>query len=198
MSKKIRKSAGSVSSILLILLLLLMVVTLIAFVVLKIKGTKKAGGADATDSSSVVNEIPKPVYEATIGDVKLTFESADNLGNSVKSSDKIYQNQEPVTTTEKFIRVVVSAQNKGKITLPQSSWKVGNIVDSEGREFASIDNQVYFLLPSPNLCESSMKPEFNPVPCVKIYEVSTESTGLKVMVSATGSKESFLLDLDVR
>ncbi len=198
MSKKSNKSSGSVSSILLILLLVLMVITVIAFVVLKIKSAKKSDGTGANINSGIVAEIPKPVYEATIGDVKLMFESADNLGNSVKSNDRIYQNQKPITTTEKFIRVVVSAQNKGKVTLPQGSWKVGNIVDSEGREFVAIDNQLYFLLPNPNLCESAMKPAFDPVPCVKIYEVSKESTGLKVMVTATGSKESSLLDLDVK
>ena len=63
-------------------------------------------------------------------------------------------------------------------------------------------------LPNPNPCGERLQPAFDPTPCKKIYEVSKESTGLKVEVK-TGKNntatnlsskkiDSFLIDLIVR
>ena len=98
--------------------------------------------------------------------------------------------------------MVVGAQNKSKVNLPQYSWDLGNIVDEEGRNFVPITNQAYFWLPVPDLCGALLKPEFDPIPCTRLYEVSKESTKLKIQVltlSATSSKkDQALLDLNVR
>jgi len=90
-----------------------------------------------------------------------------------------------LVTTEKFIKVTIGAQNKGKSNVLQSSWDIGNIIDSDGRNFIPIINQAYFWLPKIDLCGSILKPEFEPTPCVKIYEVSKASDSLKIEVNAT-------------
>ena len=109
--------------------------------------------------------------------------------------------QENLTTTERFIKVIVGAQNKSKINTRRGAWDLGNIIDSEGRNFISIDVRTYAFLPRPNLCSTLLKPEFEPVPCVRFYEVSKESDGLKLEVgfmSANSSKmQKGLLDLPI-
>jgi len=182
--------SGQVSNMILILAVALIIVIVIIFVVIRINATKNANDAKSANPS----ETPKPVYETTIGEVRFVFKSAVDLGNILKSKNNIYQ--QDLTTTEKFIQVTIGAQNKGKTDLQQQSWDVGNIIDSDGRNFVSINNQAYYFLPSPNLCGVVLKPEFDPVPCVKLYEVSKASKGLKIEVNAIGSsskrQESFM------
>jgi hypothetical protein len=105
-----------------------------------------------------------------------------------------------LSTTEKFIKVTVAAQNKGKVNLPQFSWDIGNLVDSDGRNFVPINEKAYYFLPQPSLCGEVLKPEFEPTPCVKLYEVSKASTNLKIMLTASGTtskKEAALIDIVV-
>ena len=47
----------------------------------------------------------------------------------------IPKSQKDLTTTEKFIKVTIGGQNKGKIDTPMNVWNLGNIIDSEGRNF---------------------------------------------------------------
>ncbi len=181
------KSSGKISSILLILAAILIVVIVVVFVVIRTAAIKNANNAKSANSPNPT-ETPKPVYETTIGDVKFIFESAEDLGGVLKSKNSNYQ--QDLTTTEKFVKVIIGAQNKGKINFPSQSWDVGNIVDSDGRNFISINDQAYYFLPAQNLCGALLKPEFEPVPCIKLYEVSKSSTKLKVGVNVTNQSSS--------
>ena len=93
--------------------------------------------------------------------------------------------------------MIVRAQNKGKNDLKKFSWDIENIVDSVGRNFPP-SSRAYNFLPKPNLCGAILKPEFEPTPCVKIYEVSKVSTNLKLEVTAlgqNGKKQMAYIDL---
>jgi hypothetical protein len=194
MLKKLKKSAGQVSTILLVLAVVLIVLVIAVFVVLKINASKTA--ATVKKNAPVTQNMPpKPVYDTSIGDVRFVFESAQDLGNILIGRDQTLK------TTERFIKIIIGAQNTGKFDIQQYSWDIGNIIDGDGRNFVSIDNQAYDFLPNPNLCQSTLKPDFTPVPCIKFYEVSKASTKLKVEVNTTdpntGRKKESFLDLVV-
>jgi hypothetical protein len=197
MFKKINPSSGKASSILLILAVMLLVLIVGVFLFVKFGATKKS---DATATDTQVQEgPPPPVYETQVGDIKFVFQLAQDLGNRLKSP---YSYQKDLTTTERFIKVTIGAQNKGKNATVQGAWDVGNIVDSEGRNFVDITTQAYFYLPSSeNHCGDILKPEFDLTPCTKLYEVSKESTALKVRVHANGAAtgdKGDLLDIDIK
>lgn len=172
----LKKNTGKISSAILILAALLVIVIIIVFVVLKVSSVKNTPNTPATNNSTTTPvQPPKPVYDATIGDIKFIFESAQDLGSVLESKSGYQQN---LTTTEKYIKVIIGAQNKGKTNLQQGAWDIGSIVDSDGRNFVSINEQAYSFLPNPNTCGALLKPEFEPTPCVKLYEVSRESLAL--------------------
>lgn len=188
--------SGQTSKIIIILALVVIVIIVIAFGVTKFIATKKQGASKSEvpgDTTTKPSEPTKPIYETTLSDIKFILESSEDLGNVLKSNVSY---QKDLTTTERFIRVVIGAQNKEKNNIAQYAWNVGNIVDSDGRNFVSINDKAYSLLPKPDLCGALLKPEFEPIPCVKYYEVSKISTNLKVTVKVTvpKNKES-LIDL---
>lgn len=186
--KKIQKSAGQISGILLILGIILFVVIVVVFVIIRGNSIKNASKATSKNNSENSNQPPKPIYETTISDVRFVFESAQDLGSVLQSKDVRYQPN--LTTTEKFIKVIIGAQDKGKVNVVRGSWDVGNIVDSDGRNFVSINDQAYYFLPNQTLCGALLKPEFEPIPCIKLYEVSRASTNLKIEVNFTGQNSS--------
>jgi hypothetical protein len=109
----------------------------------------------------------------------------------------------------KFIQVTIGAQNEGTANTEQNSWNIGNIVDSKGRNFVPLQGYtIQPWIPNPDLCGVLLKPAFDPTPCVKIYEVSKESSGLKIEVEtgkdntannfSSGKIDSFLIDLIVK
>ena len=184
---KFNKSTGKVSTILLVLAIILIIVIVVVFIVLKINATRnsKNSNPQQNNADTTTNELPKPVYETTIGDIRLLLQSSQDLGNVLKSQNSY---QYDVKTTERFIRVVIAAQNKGKKNTGQYAWSIGNIIDSEGRNFIP-SGRAYYFLPSPDLCGAVLEPEFEPIPCTKMYEVSRVSTGLKIEVFNTGVKK---------
>lgn len=184
MPTKLQTSSGKVSTILLVLGAMLIVLIVGIFIFLRINALKNSADSQNNSNDQTQNEPPKPVYETQIGDVRFVFLSAIDKGSVLQSQNSGYQ--QPLTTTERFIQVTVGAQNKGKVNLQQGSWDIGNIVDSEGRNFVSINNQAYFYLPLSNACQNLLKPEFQPSPCIKLYEVSRESKGLKIQVMTSG------------
>jgi len=194
---------GQVSRLLLILAIIVFVAGIIVFIVIK---------ATTVPPKPVMDQPvgPKVVYEATLGDIKFTFQEARDRGKILTGSSSRYPDwQKDLVTTEKYIVVTIGAQNKGKENIPDRVWDIGNIVDSEGRNYVSLDNIADAWQPDPNLCGALLKPEFAPTPCVKIYEVSRISTGLKIVISVqkkdnsanyssdTSKKEETLLDLIV-
>jgi len=148
-------------------------------------------------------EKPKPVYEVTIGDIKVSLVKAVDLGNRLKASDVSkefkHSNIKDRVTTEKFIEVVVEGQNIGKETTPTGAWDIGNIIDEKGRIFQPLSkNEVSFWLPENNNCQMKLKPGFTPSLCAKIYEVAKISKKLKVEVlpgSSAKKEKKKLIDL---
>ena len=182
--KKIKKSStfskqsGQVSRLLLVLAIIIFVAAVIVFVVLK--------ATSAPAKPIVVEQTgPKVVYEATLGNIKFTFQEARDMGKTLVGTKSRFPDwQKNLITTEKYIMVTVGAQNKGKENIPERVWDIGDIVDSEGRKYVPLENIADAWRPDPNLCSTLLKPEFAPTPCVKIYEVSRISAGLKINVSA--------------
>lgn len=189
---KINYSSGAVSKLLLFLAVAILVVIIVVFIVINMVGGKKPADTKSETENPENVEPPKPVYEATMQDVKFIFQEAENLGSILKAKTTYEQD---LKTTEKFIKITVGAQNKGKNNLAQYAWDMGNIVDSEGRVFIPYD-KAYFFLPKPDLCGAILKPEFLAVPCVKIYEVSKLSKDLKIEVKVNDpKKEATFLDI---
>ena len=190
---KTNYSSGAVSKLLLFLAVAILVIIIIVFVVLKITSGKKA--APATNNQTTENQVPEPpksVFDTTLGDVKFTLQDARNLGSVLKAKNNY---ETDVTTTEKFIQVTIGAENTGKNNLDQYVWDLGNIVDSDGRNFLP-DQQAYSFLPKPDKCGAILKPAFKAIPCIKIYEVSRISKNLKIEVKITQPKKmSAFLDL---
>ena len=192
MNKKFAK--GQVSTTLIIIAVVLFVAIVVVYLAIRFSSGNFFQPKQETTSEGQPSE---PIYEVIIGDTRFLFESAEDLG-SVLSSESLtstYKSEE--VTTEKFIRVIVRAQNKGKNDLKKFSWDIENIVDSVGRNFPP-SSRAYNFLPKPNLCGAILKPEFEPTPCVKIYEVSKVSTNLKLEVKAlgqNGKKQMAYIDL---
>ena len=128
-----------------------------------------------------------------IGDIRFVLQSSLDLGNYLKGSNSGYSD---IQTSERFIKVTIGAQNKGKVETANYGWDVGNIIDSEGRIFSPITNRAYYFLPKPDLCGASMKPEFALVSCVRMYEVSKKSEGVKIeVVNKLSGSPAVLMDL---
>lgn len=202
-NKKYNKEAGQVARLFLILAIVILVAVIIVFIVMR---------AATAPPKPVVEQPtgPEILYEAQLGDVKFTFIEARDMGKVLLGSKSNRPDwQKDLTTTEKFIIVTIGAQNKGKENVPERVWDLGNIIDSEGRIYEPLGQTANPWRPDPNLCGELLKPEFAPLYCVKVYEVSRVSTGLKIVVSASKKqsdgdysssdkdKETALIDLIV-
>ncbi|OGZ79359.1 MAG: hypothetical protein A2358_00120 [Candidatus Staskawiczbacteria bacterium RIFOXYB1_FULL_37_44] len=203
--------AGQASRLLLVLAIIVLVAAVIVFLVMKM------AEKPAAPSNNPVTTVPVPVYDQQLGNIRFIFESALDKGGVLKASEIIktqygssYQKDLNVSNTgAKFIQITIGAQNKGTENTEQGAWDIENIVDSEGRNFVPLDQYaVQPWLPNPNLCGALLKPAFDPTPCVKIYEVSKASTGLKIRIRTGKDNKSsnlssskadvFLLDLIVK
>lgn len=193
---KTNVQSGYISRTLIILAVVVLLAAGFVYGVIKYASVRKSQSLE--DANKTAQEPPKPIYETTIGDTRFLFDSAADLGPVISSKTSYQQN---LVTTEKFIKVTVRAQNKAKADTFSQTWGIGNIIDSDGRNFIEDPNAFYFL-PNPNLCGAILKPEFEPTPCVKIYQVSKVSTHLKVKVWITpadsSKKQESLLDLKIR
>jgi len=191
MKSKKSLQSGQISRVLIILAAVILVVLVVIFIV----GRFAAKNPIFTRPAQEEQKVPEPEYETTFQNTRFVFISAEDMGNVLKGRADFFQKD--LVTTEKFIRVTVGAQNKGKTNLEQYSWDVGSIVDSDGRNFVPITGAYYFL-PQPDLCGALLKPEFEPTPCVKINEVSKASTNLKITLTSKGQnqkKQAALIDI---
>jgi len=202
---KFNKQSGQASKLLLVLAVVVLFAVIITFLVLKM--AEKPPAPKPPD----VTTIPIPVYEKQIGDIYFVFESSIDKGGVLKASEAIntqYSSQKDLVISNlgaKFIQVTIGAKNVGTMNTDKGSWEIENIVDSKNREFVpSTRANVKEWLPVQDLCGTLLKPAFDPTPCTQMYEVSKESTGLKVRVMAkknvtgSGKDESFLIDLIVK
>ena len=126
----------------------------------------------------------QPVYETKLGDIRFVFQSSIDKGN-VLSASKVtntqyaYSTLKDLVTTEKFIQVTVGAQNKGFVNIESGAWDLGRIITADGRTFEPLEGYtINPWLPTSSSCKALLKPNFDPVPCTKIYEVSKDSAGL--------------------
>lgn len=188
-----KSERGQISKIIIILAGAVLLVTIVVFLAVKFFGSGRLPTTAKKDTTQEETEPPKPVYEITIGDIKFVMQSSVNLGSVLESE---YAYGQDKFTTDRFIKVTVSAQNKGKVDTAYLTWEVGNIIDSEGRIFPP-NRQTYQYLPQPDLCGAILKPEFTPVFCVRIHEVSNKSTDLKIEVINKAQKRKELLDLNL-
>ncbi len=205
---KINKESGQASKLLLVLAVVVLAAVIIVYLVMKI--AEKPPAPPPTTGT----EIILPIYEQTLGNIRFVFESSLDKGNTLKVSEiknvqYISSSQKNLVTGEKFIQVTVGAQNIGTKNIEQNAWGMGNIVDSEGRNFEPLEGySIAPWLPNPDLCGTLLKPAFDPTPCTKIYEVSKASTGFKIKVMTgkenssnnfgSGKIESALIDLIVK
>jgi len=200
MFKKFNKELGQVSKLLLVLAVIVLAAIVITYLVMRAATAPPPPPVDNTT-------IPQPVYEQTLGDIKFIFMQARDLGSILKGSQSRNPNwQKDLSTPERFIKITVGAQNKGLVNIKEQVWDIGNIVDSEGRNFTPLQYNIDSWLPDPNLCGVLLKPEFEPAQCIKIYEVSKVSKGLKIQVIAnrkvgneypSDKKDTALIDLVV-
>jgi hypothetical protein len=197
-NKKMQKflQRGQTSRLLLVLAIIVLVAVVIVYLITnmyKIAPTPPNPNPD----------IPQPMYEKTLGNVKFIFEGAIDMGdtldysNAMRKDDFSYNPENSIHSTERFIKVTVGAQNKGKETIESGAWILGNLVDSEGRQFEPADDySIDSWLPQDNACGAALKPEFDPVPCTKIYEVSKASTGLQLTVGVDKGNGTIILSAD--
>ncbi|TSC94766.1 MAG: hypothetical protein CEN87_300 [Parcubacteria group bacterium Licking1014_1] len=190
-NKKYNKQLGQASRLLLILAIIVLVAVIISYLIVKM-------AEKPPRPSTEEQTVPQPFYEQTIGDMRFVFQEARDLGRVLSGSQSRYpQWQKDLITTERFIKVTIGAQNKGKENIRNGTWNIENIVDSEGRNYVPLDYSASAWLPEQDLCGDLLKPEFSLISCVKIYEVSKISTGLKIRVMDTSKKAEALIDLIV-
>ena len=179
-------SSGAISKMLLILAVIVLVVIIAAFFATRAFQPQKS----VTNNPQNTTPPPTaklPVYEVQIGDVKFSLVVSENLRDYLVGRNP----NQTLTTTEKFNKVTIAAQNKGKNTIGGGAWDLGNILDSGERVFNAINGRDF--LAEKNECGAQLKPEFEPTQCSKIYEVSKGSQGLRVEVTTGGKKG--LIDL---
>jgi len=204
-------SSGQASRLLLVLAIVVLVAVIIVYLVMRMATPAPKPVAPTNPT------IQLPVYEQALGNIRFVFESAIDKGNTLKASEIInsqyssYNQKDLVVSNPgaKFIRVTIGAQNIGTENTEQNAWTIENIIDSKGRNFVPLEGYTISpWIPNPDLCGALLKPAFDPTPCTKIYEVSKESTGLKIRVEtgknntaqnlASKKIEYFLIDLIVK
>lgn len=181
-----RDESGQVAKLMLALIIVCAVAVVIAYIV--VRSASKPVKPPIVDPNVV--KVPEAVYEATSNDIKITFQEAINFGSVLIGTESNNpKSQKDLTTTEKFIKVTIGGQNKGKIDTTNNVWNLGNIIDSEGRNFIPNNYSANPWISKENGCGDILKPEFTPTSCARIYEVSKASTGLKVEVLISKKNE---------
>lgn len=176
---KFKKEAGAMAQLLLVIAAVVLVAIGIAFLIMKMSEKPPA------PATSEGPKVELPVYEEKLVNIRFVFMSAIDFGKVLKASSASadYSTEKDLTTTEKFIMVTVGAQNKGTLNVEEGSWDIGDIIDAEGHHFVPLDEyMVAPWLPKKNFCGALLKPEFDPTPCVKIYDVSKLSSKFKIEI----------------
>ena len=188
MNLKMNKESGQVSRLLLVLAIIVFVAIIIVYLVVRMaeQPAKPKGPTPPTT-------VQLPVYEKQLGNIRFLFESAQDRGQVLKASDATGTNKKDLKISNpgaKFVEVTIGAQNKGTVETVQGAWTLGNITDSQGDIYQPLPKYaVGPWTPALNICGQILQPEFDPSPCTQVYEVSTLSTGFKVIVE-TGKNNS--------
>jgi len=195
MRKNVFKSqSGQVSRILIFIAVGCLAFVLVLYAVTTFISYQKAKNKKPPQQTQ--GQPAGPTYDTKAGNIRFLFETAEDMGGVLKAP---HAYDTDLTTSDHFIKLTVGAQNLGKTNTPLYAWDVGDLIDSTGRHFTSINDKAYSWLPRPDLCGSVLKPQFSPVPCVKYYEVSRVSTSLRAQVKVTEpSKAESILDILVK
>lgn len=205
---KLQNRIGQASRLLLVLAIVVFVAVIITYLILRMANKPPAPTPNPDDV------VPQQVFEKQLGDIDFIFKSAIDRGEVLKISEinteiyGSYMKDIHVLPGGKFIQVTVGAKNMGTVNTERGAWDIGDIQDSKGRVYVPlIDYSIGAWLPATNGCGDLLKPAFSPTNCTKIYEVSTEATGLKINVKVgddnsssnlnSGKAQTFLLDIIV-
>jgi hypothetical protein len=176
-----KRQSGEVAKLLLVLAAIVLVALAVTFFV--VRGLQKPSAPAAPTKTTV----PQPVYEQQLGNIKFVFEAARNAGGTLLAANAVnaQYTQKDLNSPDgsSFIFVTVGAENEGTVNTQQGSWTLGNIIDSQGRNFIPLDGYIgQAWIPANSQCGALLAPAFDPIPCTQIYEVSNKSTGLKIQV----------------
>jgi len=198
------REGGQASGLILILAIVILIAGIVVYLVMKMAEPTSKPRVLATTPTAT----PEPVYQKQINDINFVFESAVNKGKVLSISDIVNNDQfgtsQPVNADPGgvFMQVTIGAQNEGRVNTAQDEWDIGNIIDSQGRNFIPLDSSIVGpWISSQNACNVLLRPAFEPVLCTKIYMVSDKSTGLKIVVQNKQKSKtagSSLLDLLVK
>ena len=189
---KNKKSSGEISPQILLLMGGIIASVVVAVIIFLVVFKKEA--------PPLIEEIkPKgPVTEFKSKNIKVFLAEAEDIGNILLGQDGRNPGTKDVTTTERFIKVKVFAENIGQEETTSGVWDIGEIVDNEGRKFPySRGLESWF--PADSQCGKNLKPGFTPVFCTRIYEVSKISEGMKIKIMIRGktSEEGFIDLIDL-
>lgn len=180
MKAKFKTKSSGIAAIFIILAIVIILVVVFGLVFMNMKLAKKPAPLPEEPEKG---KMPEPVYETVVKNIKFSLVKVEDRGNALPSSESRYPQRikTDATTTDKFIKVIISAQNLGTENTRRHGWEVAELVDSDGRKFYSAAKADYWL-PLVNDCDAILKPNFTPTPCIIIYEVSKKSIGLRVRV----------------
>ena len=138
---KINLQQGQASRLLLVLAIVVLVAVVITYLI--IRWAQKPPAPNPSPTS----EIPQPVYEQTLGNIRFVFESALDRGgilraSEIKNPQYSYEKKDFLVSNPgaKFIQVTIGAKNMGTENTVQNAWGIENIVDSKGRNFVPLDD----------------------------------------------------------
>lgn len=138
-----------------------------------------------------------PVYEVELEDkIRFKLQEVKDRGDILRLTEAINPKaaKKDATTSGRFIEVTVSVYNIGKDNIKAGTWGLKDLYDSNGAKFYS--STFYNLWVSgESQCGVLLKPQFPPILCSKIYEVSKVSTGLKVGLYFKDTSKQAFIDL---
>jgi hypothetical protein len=149
---------------------------------------EQPAAAEAEDEGEQVFAIGTAVSVPPFG---WQVESAEDLGQQLTSDNQFI---DPMTTSGRFIRVNVGVLNDGDdATMVLLAPKV---VDSRGREFDPASDAFMHIPTEMNCALENLNPGIA-TPCVYIYEVPADATGLKLRVNNQEIFGSAEADIDL-
>jgi len=177
------KTTGRIPNFVLFIIIGIVIIILIVMIISFVKKSPAPTSEEGPKSE-------EPTDEAVIGDVKFKLKEASDLGNILRVSEsKNNQVQKDIVSTERFVKVTITAENVGKESVYLGTWDLKDLFDKEERRFI-FSQQTSPWIPEDSRCGDTLKPGFTPTSCTKIYEVANISSGLKVKVSARSTKPS--------
>ena len=173
--KNIQKQSGQIAKTLLVLAIIVLIALVVAYIVVN-RTKPKPQPTPGPEPEAL------PVYENTIGNIRFLFLEATDLGSILLGKESRSDWQPDIKSTERFIKVMVGAQNIGKENTSEQIWTIGDIIDDEGRSYIASGDETRNWLPEKLLCGTILKPSFDPTPCIKIYEVANVAKNLKIKI----------------